>query len=68
MNVTIQALWRKNHVLDLSSKGPSQADIARAFQVNESTISRDISSLNAQAKNNIRKYIDERFPAEYEKR
>jgi IS30 family transposase len=67
MNVTKQALWRKNQVLDLSSKGLSQADIARTLQVNESTISRDISSLNAQARNNIRKYIDERLPAEYEK-
>jgi hypothetical protein len=37
----IQALWRKNHVLDLSSKDPSQANIARTLQVNESTISRD---------------------------
>jgi hypothetical protein len=53
--------------LDLSSKGLSQADIARTLQVNESTISRDISSLNIQARNNIRKYIDERLPSEYEK-
>jgi hypothetical protein len=67
MNGAKQALWRKNQVLDLSSKGLSQADIARTLQVNESTISRDISSLNAQAKNNIRRYIDERLPAEYEK-
>src|SRR6266508_4736209 len=67
MNGTKQAIWRKSHVLDLSSKGLSQADIARTLQVNESTISRDISSLNMQAKDNIRKYIDERLPAEYEK-
>jgi hypothetical protein len=67
MHVTKQALWRKNQVLDLSSKALSQADIARTLQVNESTISRDISSLNAQARNNIRKYIDERLPGEYEK-
>jgi IS30 family transposase len=67
MNGMKQALWRKSQVLDLSSKGLSQADIARTLQVNESTISRDISYLNTQAKNNIRKYIDERLPAEYEK-
>ena len=67
LNGTKQALWRKNQVLDLSSKGLSQADIARTLQVNESTISRDISSLNAQAKINIRRYIDERLPAEDEK-
>ena len=67
MNGAKQALWRKNQVLDLSSKGLSQADIARTLQVNESTISRDISSLNTQAKNNIRKYIDEHLPREYEK-
>ncbi len=67
MNGAKQALWRRNQVLDLSSKGLTQADIARTLQVNESRISRDLSSLDAQAKNNIRKYIDERLPAEYEK-
>jgi IS30 family transposase len=67
MNRAKQALWRKSQVLDLSSKGLSQADIARTLQVNESTISRDLLSLNTQARNNIRRYIDERLPAEYEK-
>jgi DNA-binding transcriptional regulator LsrR (DeoR family) len=67
MNRAKQALWRKSQVLDLSSKGLGQADIARTLQVNESTISRDISSLNIQAKDNIRKYVDERLPGEYEK-
>jgi hypothetical protein len=67
MNRAKQALWRKSQVLDLSSKGLGQADIARTLQVNESTMSRDISSLNIQAKDNIRKYVDERLPGEYEK-
>jgi hypothetical protein len=59
--------WRRSQVLDLSSKGLSQSDIARTLQVNVSTICRDLSFITQQSKENIRKYIDERLPAEYEK-
>jgi hypothetical protein len=37
------------------------------LQVDKSIICRDISHLRQQAKHNIRKYIDERLPEEYEK-
>jgi len=59
--------WRRNQVLELSSKGLTQSDIARTLQVNVSTICRDIYFLTQQSKENIRKYIDERLPAEYER-
>lgn len=62
-----QIEWRRNQVLELSSKGYTQSEIANTLQVNVSTISRDISFLRDQAKENIKKYVDERLPMEYEK-
>jgi hypothetical protein len=40
---------------------------ARILQVDKSIICRDIAYLRQQAKENIKKYIDERLPEEYEK-
>jgi predicted transcriptional regulator len=59
--------WRRSKVLELSSKGQSQVVIAGILQISEPTISRDLAYLRQQAKSNIKKYIDERLPEEYEK-
>jgi hypothetical protein len=37
------------------------------WQVGLATVNRDISYLRNQAKSNIKKYIDEKLPEEYEK-
>jgi hypothetical protein len=37
------------------------------LQIGLATVNRDISSLRQQAKTNIKKYIDERLPEEYER-
>ena len=54
-------------MLELLSKGNSQTDISNVLQVDLSIISRDVSYLGEQSKQNIRKYVDERLPEEYEK-
>jgi hypothetical protein len=59
--------WRKDKVQELSSQGNSQREIARILQVGTGTINRDLSFLRQQAKENIKRYIDERLPEEYEK-
>jgi hypothetical protein len=59
--------WRRNKVLEYSSKGHNQPEIARILQVGLATVNRDISYLRQQAKTNIKRYIDERLPEEYEK-
>jgi hypothetical protein len=60
--------WRRTKVMELLSKGESnQSEIARILQVDKSVICRDIAYLRQQAKHNIKKYIDERLPEEYEK-
>jgi hypothetical protein len=63
-----QIEWRRAKVMELLSKGESnQSEIARILQVNKSIICRDITYLRQQAKENIKKYIDELLPEEYEK-
>ena len=63
----MQVKWRRTKVLELLSKGDSQSDIAKTLQVDLSIISRDVYFLRQQAKSNIKRYIDERLPEEYEK-
>ena len=62
-----QVEWRRDQVLELSSKGYSQSEIGRTLQIDRSIISRDVAILREQSKQNIKKYIDERLPEEYEK-
>jgi transposase len=58
--------WRRGKVQELSSQGYSQREIAQILQVANGTINRDLSILRQQAKSNIKRYIDERLPEEYE--
>ncbi len=58
---------KRAKVLEIISKGRSQTEIAGTLQVDLSIISRDVSYLMQQAKQNIKKYVDERLPEEYEK-
>src|SRR4051794_33669111 len=63
-----QIEWRRAKVMGLLSKGESnQSEIARMLQVDRSIISRDIAHIREQSRHNIRRYIDERLPEEYEK-
>jgi transposase len=62
-----QIQWRRSKVAELDSQGHSQPEIACILQVSIGTVNRDLSYLRQQAKSNIRKYIDERLPEEYEK-
>jgi DeoR/GlpR family transcriptional regulator of sugar metabolism len=52
---------------ELSSQGHPQREIAQILQVSSGTVNRDLSYLRQQTKSNIRRYIDERLPEEYEK-
>src|SRR5439155_7884922 len=67
MSTKMQVEWRRAKVLELLSMGNSQTEIANTLQIDLSTISRDTSFLRQQARDNIKKYIDERLPEEYEK-
>ena len=62
-----QVQWRRDKVQELCSKGYSKREISQILQVGLATVNRDISYLRDQAKTNIKRYIDERLPEEYEK-
>jgi Trp operon repressor len=62
-----QVQWRRDKVQELCSKGYSQREISQVLQVGLATVNRDISYLRNQAKDNIKKYIDERLQEDYEK-
>jgi predicted transcriptional regulator len=62
-----QVQWRRDKAQELCSKGYSEREITQVLQVGLATVNRDISYLRNQAKTNIKKYIDERLPEEYEK-
>jgi len=59
--------WRRSKVQELASQGYNQSEISRILRISQPTINRDITYLRQQAKTNIKKYIDERLPEEYEK-
>jgi hypothetical protein len=63
-----QIEWGRAKVMEMSSKGESnQPEIARILQVDRSIVCRELPYLRQQSRNNIKKYIDERLPEEYEK-
>jgi Trp operon repressor len=63
----LQVEWRRDKIQELCSKGYSQSEVSQLLQVGVATVNRDISYLRNQAKHNIKRYIDERLPEEYEK-
>ena len=62
-----QIEWRKSQVLELSSQGYTEREIATRLQVHCTTVHRDIASLNKQARENLQHHIHETIPAEYQK-
>ena len=51
-----KAEWRRDKVLELSSQGRSQPQIARILQVGLGPVNRDLQYLRQEAKENIKKY------------
>ena len=62
-----QIEWRRDKVLELTSDGFGVREIARLLEISHPTVSRDLQWLRQQAKEQIRKYIDEKVPFEYHK-
>jgi hypothetical protein len=58
---------RHGRVLELTSQGYSQRQIANMLQTSHRTVGFDQIFLRQKAKDNIRHYTDERLPEEYEK-
>ena len=59
--------WRRAQVLELSSQGFSDREIATKLQVSPLTVYRDLRYLRKQAQDNLQKHIHEVIPEEYQK-
>jgi archaellum component FlaC len=53
-----QIEWRRNQVLELSSKGHSGTEIAKILQVDRSLVSRDMIFLRQKAQENLKSHMD----------
>jgi len=62
-----QIEWRRGKVVELDAQGHSQPEIASILHVSVGTVNGDLAYVREQAKSNIKRYIDERLPQEYEK-
>jgi hypothetical protein len=58
--------WRRAKVLELSSQGHNQSEIAKIMQVGISTINRDSIYLQ-QAQENLKTHIQQELPEEYQR-
>ena len=67
MSTEVERLqWRRNKILELSSEGRSQPQIASTLKVSLGTVNRDLQHLKRLAKANISRYINETLPLEFE--
>ncbi len=58
--------WRRDKVKELSVRGHTQRQIGSILKIGLTTVNEDLQYLRGQARNNIKHYIDEYLPAEYE--
>ena len=61
-----QIEWRRAKVLELSSQGYSQIEIATNLQVDRSIVSRDLAYLKQKAHENLKTHIQDKLPEEYQ--
>jgi predicted transcriptional regulator len=59
--------WRRNKVLELSSQGFTQSDIATVLHVTQPTVNKDLAHIRREAQENLQKHIHETIPEEYQK-
>jgi hypothetical protein len=59
--------WRRAKVLELSSQGYNQSEIATIMQVGISTINRDAIYLRQQAQENLKIHVQQKLPEEYQR-
>src|SRR5262245_8296101 len=62
-----QIEWRRDRILELSSQGFNQSDIATVLQVAKSIVSKDMAYIKRQSQERLTNHIHETIPAEYEK-
>jgi hypothetical protein len=59
--------WRRSRVLELSSQGRTEREIATISKVGPATVGRDLAYLRKQSQENLKSHIQERLPEQYQK-
>jgi|SRR5215208_85545 len=62
-----QIEWRRSQVLELSSQGQTERQIATILRVGKTTVHKDLAYLSSQAKESLKTHIENRLPEEYQK-
>jgi predicted transcriptional regulator len=62
-----QVEWRRSKVLELSSQGYTQTEIASVLHVTQPTVNKDLAYLRQGAQDNLQNHIHEVVPIEYRK-
>jgi hypothetical protein len=58
--------WRRDKVIELRGIGLSYGEIAQQLQVSTSSIGTDVQYLREQAKENIKEYVTQHLPEQYQ--
>ena len=59
--------WRRNRVLELSSQGRTEREIAQILKVGNGTVHRNVVYLNKRAQDNLKTHVQEKLPEQYQK-
>ena len=57
--------WRRSKVLELSSQGHSEREIASTLQMHPTTVYRDLAFLRKLAQESLKSHIQEGLPEQY---
>lgn len=63
----IQLEWRRSKVLELSSQGYSQTEIAKELQLSIPTIHREIQQIKKESRSSLQEYFEQDLPTELRK-
>jgi transcriptional regulator len=63
---TGQIEWRRAKVVEMKARGMSQIEISHELQVSKQLISDDVQYLRKRAKENIKEYVTEHLPEQYQ--
>ena len=59
--------WRRSKVLELSSQGYTQSEIAKMLQISQSSVNRDLAYIAKQAQENLKTHIQHTLPLEFKR-
>ena len=62
-----QIEWRRSQVLELSSQGQTERQIATVLKVGRTIVHKDLAYLSRQAKESLRTHVQDKLPEEYQK-